>query len=100
MEATIILGIVLGIFVIFFMFYFVKYVASEDLKWFCREQIDRFPIESVCLLSKKEVESFRFAFSARVFRGNDKQAIHDAIVRLKGYRGKILQQAYDFALNQ
>jgi hypothetical protein len=98
MASTVLIIALIG-FVICFAFLFFKYAAVQDVKWFCEHKIDRFPIESVYLLTKREVESFRFAFTARVSRSDNKQAIHDAIVRLKGYRGKVLQEAYDFAVN-
>lgn len=76
----------------------LKWIAVQDFLHFCDHQVDDFPIEAVHLLSKKEVESLRFKFVARVLTGEDQQKIHDAIVKLKGCHGQILQQAYDFAV--
>lgn len=100
MEMYIVLLIcfLLAAFVISCLVYALRYIAAQDLLAFCRHQIDRFPLESVYFLTKRDVEIFRFMFSARVATGQDQLAIHNEIVRLKGPRGDILKQAYDFAV--
>ena len=100
MEMYIVLPIcfLLAAFVISCLVYVLRYIAAQDLLAFCRNQVDRFPLESVYFLTTKDIEIFRFMFSVRVSAGQDKLAIHNEIVRLKGPRGDILKQAYDFAV--
>jgi hypothetical protein len=97
---TLLACLLLAAFAICCFIYAVRYVAAKDLTYFCRYQVDRFPIESVYLLTKKDVETFRFMFSERVATGQDQLAIRNAIVKLKGPRGDILKKAYDFAVYQ
>lgn len=98
-KYLILLGcLLLAAFVISCFIYALRYMATQDLLYFCRHQVDRFPIESVYLLTKKDVEIFRFMFSERVATGHDQLAIRNSIVKLKGARGAILKQAYDYGV--
>ena len=100
MYIVLLIDCFVAIFIIGCMVYAVRCMAAHDLLSFCRYQVDKFPVESVYLLSKKDIKIFRFMFAIRVLTGDDKQQIRDAIVKLKGPRGQILQQAYDFAVNR
>lgn len=90
--------LLLAVFAIACFLYALRYVAAQDLKAFCRNQVDRFPLESVYFLTKKDVEIFRFMFSERVATGHDQIEIRNEIVKLKGPRGAILKQAYDYGV--